>query len=146
MSASFRMLWVCARGRWRIQGEKKVYIFRKTFLFLPLDAVEVTSSASAHGAGLSWEPGTIPAPALLLSQLGLAWCSSVSPELCSQGPSAHLRFCDTARTDGVSLHDTCHLAFTAWADARAGLFGVGVNVNSGCVPGLFPASVTDLGN
>lgn len=106
MSASFRMLWVCARGRWRIQGEKKVYVFRKTFLFLPLDAVEVTSSASAHGAGLSWEPGTIPAPALLLSQLGLAWCSSVSPELCSQGPSAHLPFCDTARTDGISLHDT----------------------------------------
>lgn len=31
---------------------------------------------------------------------------------------------------------SCHLAFTAWADARAGLFGVGVNMNSGCVPGL----------
>lgn len=96
MSASFRMLWVYARGRWSIQGENKVYVFRRTFFFFPLDAVEVRGWASAHGAVLSWEPGMSSCHiscCYSLAWLGLAQCPQYSaardPELSS--PSVTLQ-------------------------------------------------------
>lgn len=103
MSASFRMQWVYARGRWSIQGENKVYVFRRTFLFF--------STGCCGGDKLSFSPWscsevrTRHEPSSC-SPAVMAWTGSVSPILCSQGPSAQLPFCDAVRTDGIPLLDT----------------------------------------
>lgn len=155
MSASFRMLWVRVRGRWSIQGENKVYVFRRTFLFLTLGAGcrggDKLGSSPWTWRGLSRDAAR--AQHLLpcchsLAPLSVAQC----PHHCRQGPSAQLPFCGTAGTDGVSLRDTVATsvvggsfyclgwwqswAVWGWSECELGL----------CSRSVFLASVTDLGN
>lgn len=150
MSASFRTLWVHVRGRWSIQGENKVYVFRRTVLFLTpgtgLRGGDRLSFSPRAWCELKWDRS--PAPALLLAQLGLAQCSSVSPVLCRQGPSAPLLWHCRDRQDALSCH-SFHLAggsfcclgwcqswaVWAWSECELGL----------CSRSVFLASVMDLG-
>lgn len=112
MSASFRMLWVRVTGRWSIQGENKVCVFRRTFLFLTLGAGcrggDKLGSSPWTWRGLSRDAAR--AQHLLpcchsLARLSVAQC----PQHCRQGPSAPLLWhCRDRR--GLPSGHSCHLS------------------------------------